>query len=205
MRRGPRAFNRVLVAAAVLVLVGSSAALASGNTCSPLLPGTGLTPPPNGDFFETSGPAGLLDGNSVGYAECQVGSDFYIPFFESHPAKMTLALAAFDGTPGSGVNFAFDFSSVLSNGIGSPTEFTATTDSNGDISTLSVVVPGGLDVLAITDSSLINASSGTTDDFQISLQFNNFINSIPEPATITLLGFGVAGLMVMRRRQPRRT
>ncbi len=190
MRRGPNMMMRALTAAGFLVLVGGSGAFAA--TCSSLS-GPSLSPSsPSGDFFETLGPTGLLDNFVSTYPTCTTGGAFFIPFFEPHAAVVDLAIGR-----ALSLNSPFTFT-IASVAGGGPVSTTGNTDGSGDLTLTDVDVPAGLDTLAIIDSALIGTTSA--DDFGVSIQFQNFI---PEPASLSLLGFGATCLigLVRRRRQ----
>jgi hypothetical protein len=190
MQRGPNMMVRALIAVGVLVVVGGSGAFA--DTCSSLNGPTLSPSSPAGDVFETSGPTGLLDGFGITYPTCSTGTAFFIPFYEAHAATVDLAIA---GASSLSSPFTFTIASVAAGG---PASTTANTDGSGDLTLTDVAVPAGLDTLAITDSALIG--TGAVDDFGVSIQFQNFI---PEPASLSLLGFGATCLigLVRRRRQ----
>ena len=63
-----------------------------------------------------------------------------------------------------------------------------------------VAIPAGVSTLSILEntSAASFGTDGTFDTLAIGIQFQN---SIPEPATLSLLGFGAACLMAARRRQ----
>ena len=100
----------------------------------------------------------------------------------------------------SSLNSPFTFT-IASVAAGGPASTTGNTDGSGDLTLTDVAVPAGLDTLAITDSALIDTAN--VDDFGVSIQFQNFISEIPEPASLSLLGFGATCLigLVRRRRQ----
>ncbi len=186
-----------LVAVGCLAVGGTSAFAAS---CSSLSGPPGFpSSVPIGDFFETSGTKGLLDGFPVGsYPQCTVGSTtYFIPFYETATAKVEVVVADLNYAPSvTTQGFDIDVGSVG----GALTPYSLGANGAGTEFSVTLAAPGGVDLLGITDIALNGASANATDVFEVSIQFENYI---PEPATLGLLGFAAACLAGLHHRRRR--
>jgi hypothetical protein len=195
MRRGTDVMLRGLFAAA-FVVVGSAGAHAAACTASSLPSGdtlqtvkTSSGPPITGGLNNTSLPAGL---------ECEPDSTWLIPFSVASAGDVLISISeansSVTGTyfgvlvgDASGNNTtSYDQTAILSTVLGS---FDETVPVSAGVGTVSIV--------EMTSASSFGIN-GTNDTLSFSMAFQNFI---PEPATLSLLGFGVACLVAARRRR----
>lgn len=193
MRLGSEAMIRTLVVAGMLLLGGTNA-FALPVTCSSLTPSTVQGFPndglPSGAVFKTdatSTPAGSLtsfDGDP--YPVCSSGSSYYIPFYVSALAQVLIGISEVNSVSGTYFGVSVNGTSVVQQSSASvPPGVSLLTD-----------VPAGIDLLGITEN--YGTSGLTGDSLSVSVAFQSFI---PEPATLSLLGFGAACLIGLRRRQ----
>lgn len=164
--------------------------------------------------FETAGPGstGTLDGFFTGtYHECTapggtliavsssiVFTNAVIPFFETRSEAANVAISVAETEqPGATFDLFLD---------GSATPFATDVLSGADTE---VEVPAGLNVLAITENYPVSTASALLadpiDQLSVGVSLVNFItpSTVPEPATLGLLGFGAACLAGLRRRRRR--
>jgi hypothetical protein len=189
---------RALIAAAMFALCGTNAFAVP--TCASLtpteveaLPNGGL---PSGDTFETSSssfPAGSLTNfvDLAGYTVCSSGSTttYSIPFFLTNPAQILLGITQINNISGTFFGVSIDGSSVLQQD--SPVV-------PPNISLLTNVA-AGIGLLGITENY---GTTGLTEDaLAVGITLEKFLPTIPEPATLSLLGLGAACLAAARRRQ----
>lgn len=192
--------RRVLIAMGFLVL-GSASAFAA--VCT--VPTAGL---PTGQTFATTNTSGgtlngyanpLYPGNSAGWETCTASGASYVAYNSDHNTVFT---------SNAYIPFAPSVAEWVTISVSELTEtgntFTLYVDNNyvsGTTGTSLVVdiTNTTLNVLGIAETY---GGGHTYDDFSVSITKYNYI---PEPATITLLGFGVACLITMRRRQNRST
>jgi hypothetical protein len=173
---------RALIAAGFLALWSGSAFAA----CS----ATGF---PTGQDFEI-GANGLLDGtvDSGTYPECLVSSTFLIPFFVPTAQNVEISLSEVPGITGAFYDLTLDpgTADVQTN------DQAAIPTTQQGLDTWVVAVPTGLNTLDILEN---NNSGGFVGD-SVSVAMQTF-SSIPEPATVGLLGFGAVWLFGFRHRQ----
>jgi hypothetical protein len=179
---------RALIAAGLFVL-GSASAFAG--TCDQSS-ATGL--PPDFGFFLTTSPSGELSGATDppnSYTECTIGGTNYIPFYLPNAALVSIEVADL---------FSLDFDLIVNGG----SNILPTTPGSNDVD---IDVPAGVSTLGIfvpsQDAALCNCTPTVPTDFMgVSISLINDI-TIPEPATLGLLGFGAACVVAVRRRRQR--
>jgi hypothetical protein len=175
---------RALIAAGLLVL-GSASAFAG--TCSQSS-ATGL--PPDFGYFLTTSPSGELSGATDppnSYTECTIGGTNYIPFYLPNSALVSIEVSDL---------FSLDFDLIVNGGgnilPSTPGSNDVDIDVPGGVSTLGILVPS-------QDAALCECTPTVPTDYMgVSI---SLINYIPEPATLGLLGFGAACLIIVRRRR----
>jgi len=184
--------TRGALLAAAFVAFGGASAFAAACTA------TGL---PSGVEVETAAPSGTLDGPII-YPQCDsTGSVFVsfpttnatVPFFLPSAAQVLISLSELF-PPQLGAYF-----DLIVNGV-SFSQSPIPPTQQGSAS-LVVDVPAGLSILGITDLAQVGQSSTgplAFNELSLSIQ-TDFL--IPEPATLTLLGFGATCVVAFRRRQ----
>ena len=160
---------------------------------------------PIGDFFiaqNGSAQSGTLDGSlsTLDYPQCSTDSLNTIPFDAAAAGKQKITVVAADDITGG----YFDL--IIDPGTGNSQTFSQTPSTASQVIAFGVtaILTAGLNTLAITEFNKNSSFAGPTAD-RVSVTITN-TNFIPEPATLSLLGFGAicsAGLRRRRRTQDR--
>ncbi|MFG0248821.1 MAG: PEP-CTERM sorting domain-containing protein [Phycisphaeraceae bacterium JB051] len=150
-------------------------------------------------------------GNTIAFDGIAGSSGFYGSLYDGAGLDGSLNLDLLGGTP------AGSFSLVVTDANGEGTAHVNVLDNGGNTysSVLDIndgfagilsfdyadFLVAGVDLTDIKSISLVIASSGVADDFTFGT-FTATSGVVPEPATLTLLGFG--SLLIMRRRNRQR-
>jgi len=131
----------------------------------------------------------MLNGTVVppgSWPECTRDGENFIPFSVPSAANLTITVNDFNG-------LLFD---VFVDG----TEYPGTVPGENLIS--SIDVAGGVSTVGILVPSQVPSDVPPPDSVTVSVDVNSFISAVPEPATLSLLGFGAVCLAALRRRRP---